>query len=185
MGKIVTTILSVWLVLCIGAGCLLGLFLFYNRETVSYDLNEWDAVQQSNTYLPSVAQLGEYTDVQYKYLRRECFIYLSDAYTLRASYAPEEFAKMTDWIDSTYIFQETVINEAEVKSVREASFTIDDFRFRMLSLDEYDLYYPKRMAFIGVSDEKREIAFVYFYDFDLDYISDSLADFLVEDCGWE
>ena len=55
----------------------------------------------------------------------------------------------------------------------------------MLSLEAYDLYYPKELVFVGVSQSRNEIAFIYFYDFDLDYIDRSFADFLIEDCGWE
>jgi len=37
---------------------------------------------------------------------------------------------------------------------------------------------------IGTLDDKCEIAYVFFYSFDLDYISKPLNKFLIEDCRW-
>ena len=33
-------------------------------------------------------------------------------------------------------------------------------------------------------DEKQEIAYVYYYNFDLDVINTSFGEFLKEECGW-
>ena len=68
---------------------------------------------------------------------------------------------------------------------KETFFTLDGFYFQMMSQKEYKLYYPKTMAFIGISEENNEIAYVFYDDIDLDYIGGSLSDFLIEDCGWE
>lgn len=68
---------------------------------------------------------------------------------------------------------------------RETFFVLDGFNFQMLSNGEYKLFYPKTMAFIGISEDNNEIAYVFYHDMDLDYIGSSFSDFLIEDCGWE
>ena len=78
-----------------------------------------------------------------------------------------------------------VEDRGEETVTRKTFFELDGFEFQMLSLSEYGLYYPKEMVFIGVSEEDNAIAYVYYYDFDLDYISQSFPDFLIEECGWE
>ena len=55
----------------------------------------------------------------------------------------------------------------------------------MLSLREYNLYYPKQIVFVGFSDKNNEIVFVFYDDIDIDYINRSFSDFLIEECGWE
>lgn len=185
MSKIVLGIISVWVAISICAACLFGFFLFYESETVSYDVEKWDTLQESCAHLPSVAQLGQYTDLKFKYLQKQYFIFESEAYTVKATYSGSEFEKMTQWIDDTYQFQNTVKNYRDEETEMPASFRLGDFAFRMLSLEAYDLYYPKELIFVGVSHNRNEIAFIYFYDFDLDYIDRSFADFLVEECGWE
>lgn len=106
----------------------------------------------------------------------------SDAYVLKVTYGDEVFDRQKDYINNNYVMQEKVY---ENRTEREASFTLDGFYFRMLSQNEYKLYYPKTIAFIGVSEESNEIAYVFYGDVDLDYIGSSFPDFLIEDCGWE
>ena len=63
-------------------------------------------------------------------------------------------------------------------------FQYDSFAFNVLDVNKYDLTYPKKLVFVGFSDKKQEIAYVYYYNFDLDFIDTSFGEFLKEECGW-
>lgn len=162
--------------------CLFAYFIFGIKK-VSYDTGEWNNLEKTFIYLPSVDEMGEYDDLKCKYLHKDYFIFQSDAYTLRAKYSEEMFDKQTNYIENNYVFQETVLENGE--ETAETTFKLDTFEFQMLSLSEYNLYFPKQIVFVGISEEENEIAFVFFDDFDLDYIDKSFSDFLIEECGWE
>ena len=57
---------------------------------------------------------------------------------------------------------------------------MDGFDFRCIEGGSY----PHAMLFIGTSDAAREIAYLYFHDQDLDYISDGMEDFIRGETGW-
>ena len=103
----------------------------------------------------------------------------------QSTYSKEIFDRQKDSILNNYSFQETVVDYGEETIEKETNFEFDGFEFQMLSLKEYNLYYPKQIVFVGISKKNNEIAFVFFDDIDLDYISDSFEEFLVEECGWE
>ena len=81
-----------------------------------------------------------------------------------------------------YVFQTETITENE--SNCEPSAQVDGFEFRILSIEEYDLYYPKQVILIGYSDDDYEIVYASYCDWDLDYIS-SLQNFIISECGWK
>ncbi len=179
------------IIVCIvlSAVILMGLFLYFVfgiREKVSYDINMWDNMQVTHAYLPTVNEIGDYTDVEFKHLHKDMSIlFQSDAYILKASFTTQEFEKQISHIESKYHFQETVTSDVDKKIENDTFFELDDFQFKLLSLDEYNLEYPKQMVFIGVSNKNKEIAYVYYFDMDLDYIDSSFQDFLKKECGWE
>ena len=164
---------------------MLAYYIFGERDKVSYDINEWSNLEKTFTYLPSVEEMGEYGELKAKHQHTDYFIFQSDAYILKATYSKDVFDSQKDIIMDNYSFQETVIDYGKETIEKDASFTFDGFRFQMLSLKEYNLYYPKQIVFIGFSEKTNEIAFVFFNDIDLDCISDSFEEFLVEECGWE
>lgn len=82
-------------------------------------------------------------------------------------------------INQKYVYQSKPVADTveTITYVKEPSFTIDTFNMKMLSSIEYKLNYPKELVFIGTSDEKNMITYVYFLDHDLDYIDCSLRNF--------
>lgn len=186
--KTVLNIVCAILIVAFLALCVYGAliwFVFHVSERVSYDINAWNTIEKTHTYLPSVDEMGEYTDLEFKHLHRDYCLFASDAYTCRITYSENRFDEVKKQILSHYAFQQTVTEHGEKTIERNTSFEMDGFDFQMLSEKEYKLHYPKHIVFIGISDDNNEIAFVVFEDWDLDYISDSFTDFLIEKCGWE
>ena len=178
---ILSAILAFWVILSI----IIGFMIFVPQMDVDTSIDAWVELQEEHSYLPAISEMGYYEDVQCKYQHRENLIISSDAYILRATYSQENFDAQKDYILNTYSFQNTVTDEIGEETIQKnASFLFDGYDFKMLSLEEYELWSPKYFAFVGFCKEKQEICFIYFEDIELDYISGSFEDFFMDECGW-
>ena len=153
---------------------------------VSYNINRYVNLTMTNDILPKLEELGEYEDVDFKFYRDNMLIFQSDTYILKVSYDDENYEKEKELIDNNYIYQtETLIDVVDENTYKkEPSFMLDTFNMKMLSQAEYRLDYPKEIVFIGKSDEKKTISYVYYLNWDLDYIDIPFEEFLKRDCGW-
>lgn len=174
---------------CLVAFCFLTnpLSVFGMGIRVSYDIDRYTKLQSTYDFLPAVDELGNYDDLYFHHLhKRSYLIFKSDAYVLRVSYSDStEYTKHKNRIEETYVFASPFTDEFGYEVSETYGDSSSGFAFRMLSDDAYGLWYPKKMVFIGVSDDRRELAFVFFEDTDLDYIDDPIGKFLSEECGWE
>lgn len=153
---------------------------------VSYNINRYIDIAETKVILPNIEELGEYEDIDFKFYRNNMLIFKSDAYILKTSYNDENYEKEKERITKNYSYQTESVRDIVDKNTyeKEPYFIIDTFNMKMLSLLEYDLEYPEELIFIGTSDENKSIAYVYYYNQDLDYIDNSFERFLKEDCGW-
>lgn len=129
--------------------------------------------------MPTQADLDACQSCRFDYTAKRVSIFESHAYILVCKY-PEE----------AYIAQKEVVNRkykpftgeipGEGNNALENEFELDGFSFTAAEGGNY----PKRMLFVGGSDGTNEIAYIYFYDTDLDYISGSMPEFILEDTGW-
>ena len=155
-------------------------------EWVSYNIKYYTELTQTNTILPKIDEVGEYENYYFKYYHNDMLIFESDAYILKIAYDADNYEKEKERINQKYVYQSKPVADTveTITYVKEPSFTIDTFNMKMLSSIEYKLNYPKELVFIGTSDEKNMITYVYFLDHDLDYIDCSFEEFLREKCGW-
>ena len=182
---ILSAILALILAFLVILSIIIGFMIFVPQMDVDTSIDAWVELQEEHSYLPAISEMGYYEDVQCKYQHRENLVISSDAYILRATYSQENFDAQKDYILNTYSFQNTVTDEIGEETIQKnASFLFDGYDFKMLSLEEYDLWYPKYFAFVGFCKEKQEICFIYFEDIELDYISGSFEDFFMDECGW-
>ena len=153
---------------------------------VSYNINRYINLTMTNNILPKLEEIGEYKDVDFKFYRNNMLIFQSDAYILKVSYDEDNYNKQKEKLSQKYIYQtEDVADKGiGITYLKEPSFIIDTFQMNMLSNQEYGMIYPKELVFIGASDEKKMISYVYYFDDDLDYIDKPFKDFLKSDCGW-
>ena len=140
----------------------------------------------SKNILPKIEELGEYKDIDFKFYRKNMLIFKSDAYILKVSYDEDDYNKQKDKLSKHYIYQTENVSDSRtgITYLIEPSFIIDTFQMNMLSNQEYGMIYPKELVFIGASNEKKMISYVYYLDDDLDYIDRSFKEFLKSDCGW-
>lgn len=148
-----------------------------------YEGNE--AVQQySNSVsesklMPELSELGNPEKIEYYNLFSAFCIFSYETDGLICTYTQEEYLIQKVRLDTTYNFQTEKTADDILPAVE-----IDEYQFRLLSIDEYDLYYPKDVVLVGYSDDANEIVYIEFYDIDLDYIT-SLQEFIADECGWK
>ena len=61
------------------------------RDKVSYDIEKWKNLENKYSFLPSVDELGKYTDLNFKFFHKDMLMFESDAYVLKVTYGDEVF----------------------------------------------------------------------------------------------
>lgn len=160
-----------------------SLFGSITKNNIKY----YNELTEKNVLMPPISNIGDYEDLRFQYYHKNMLFFESDSYSLVAKYDANTYLEQKDILDEKYVFQEK--NLPDMKDVdKKPMFSIGTFNFRLLCLDTYkdeDLIYPKKMVFIGTSDNDYEIAYIYFQDLDLDYIDTSFENFLKEYCKWK
>ena len=137
------------------------------------------------TILPMIENLGSYTDIEFRHYQKNMFIFSSDAYTLKVTYDAENYQNEKENFLKKYVYEKDKLSDYGGDN-KDPDFEMDTYSFKMLSYDNYKLQaYPHEMVFVGVSDERQEIAIVYYSDSDLDFIDSSFPEFLISECGWK
>lgn len=123
--------------------------------------------------LPVLAELEEKADCRFDYTVYRVSIFESHTYILIADY-DHGYSEAFSALEDGYAWkQEEIFGVAK-------EFEMDGFRFRAVEGENY----PHQMLFVGASDETGEIAYIYFYDQDLDNVSRGIEQLLKEDSGW-
>ena len=119
-------------------------------------------------------KFGEYESISnYKY--HSMAIFSQKSYTNILKYNEDNFDTEKSKIENSYTFYNTPIENEEAEPV----FSYEGFDFKV----EISDWYPKEMNLVGINEATNEIAFITFYDYDLDTIDD-YKEFLDYYCGW-
>ena len=171
---------------------ILLLFLINREMIVHYDRDTFESHEQEITSefynMPEIDEMGEYENLEYyHYMQIYSVLFVSEVHTVVCQYSEEEYEAQKAYVEENYVFS---TEDYRDKSHRDGEYylsstaEIDGFTFRYLDSRSYGLYHPKYIVFIGMNDETREIAYIDFYDIDLDYLT-PLDKFILNDCGWE
>lgn len=137
-------------------------------------------------FMPSIEELPQYKDISYKYNKETALWYKSDAMTLVVEYDDETYKSEKEKLSTkyTYLSEKIPFDDEGLYIIPEYEFSINSYKFKVVKESDKDnTDYPKSFGMIGTSDEKKSIAYLYFYDFDLDYIGNkdeksSMANFV-------
>ena len=170
MKKIALVILCLVVILSV-SGC-----SKYINET---DTEIYNKMAAKNEVMPETDEIGSYTEV---YTNKNIYnqvapIFKSETYTLIAKYEKEGYESQKSIVSEKYSI------ESSGEDADSSSFDLDGFRFSLLSEQYID--YPKTLYFIGFNDADRAVAYIYFYDQDLDVIDQSYDKFLREYSDWK
>lgn len=126
--------------------------------------------------MPILDELPEYQNVEYKYTHKSMFIFESDSVALIVNYDDSTYKSELDEVAEEYIFLDSKIDSDIDESkyiIPEYEFSVNSYNFKVVEGDgEDNTQFPKFFGMIGISEEKKSIAYLYFYDMDLDYIGE-------------
>ena len=178
-------ILLLGVVIAIICVSLLGFELSKNKKSKN-NIAFYEALSEKIYYLPSLEEVGDYKTAHCRGYRNG----EETICTLIVEYTPEEYLSEKKQLMKTYSFETSPVYDQLADShgevaKKEPVFCIDSFVFHLLSLKEYNLYYPKWLAFIAFSDDECTIAFVYYSNQARDVINSPFSEFVLKECGWE
>lgn len=150
-------------------------------EQVRTDINQYetDLQQISNAaiLMPKLVSLREYTDIEYTY-KIKCYSALagfySDAFALFVTYDQDQYNTEKEKILSEHDFLEKpVMRSSDTYELPVTEFEYKGYCFKIVPDQEYiDYCACKSFVMIGFNDEISRITYMYYYDFDIDYIAE-------------
>lgn len=203
MRKVILILKKVSLVLFILALCVAGLCayaIFGSNAVDTADISYYQALTGEldgenlkpllgqriyKTYLelPTLTELEPHTGQRFNLTVRRYGIFRSHSAVLIVGYSDERYIEEKAKLSQKYSYLSEKITGGGVVYDHTPEFEMDGFDFRAIEVTPN--LYPKTMLFVGVSEARKEIAYIYFQDEDLDYISPSLQVFLAEETGWD
>ena len=140
-------------------------------------LNSGNTIDSSaKDIMPNLDDLPEYQNISYKYTHKSMFIFESDSVALIVNYDDKTYKSEKDKLAEKYTFLEEKVDSDYDESkyfIPEYEFSINSYTFKVVAGNEKsNTQFPKSFGMIGTSEEKKSIAYLYFYDTDLDCISE-------------
>ena len=137
-----------------------------NIDNYSDDIKAYEA----SSFMPGLDNIGKYNDVEY-FSRKDESIFPEYSMQLVVKYNEEEFLKEKEILNTAY----TYLESPQKADFDDTAFTIPIEEFSAYGYDFKitkfeDTVYPKNFGMVGISDEKFEIAYLWIYSPDLDYI---------------
>ena len=126
--------------------------------------------------LPKLTELEDYQSVRFNHMAKRIWFFSSRSYVLVVSYDDYHYATQKAALEDKYTF----CTPGQDEIMTGYAYSMDGFDIQAVEGG----WFPKEMLFLGFNDQNREIAIVYYYDQDLDYIDDPLGKFLTEETGW-
>ena len=142
-----------------------------NIENYADDIKKYRA----DLFMPNLADIGEYKEVEY-FTRKDETAFPEYSMRLVVKYDEETYLNEKGRLETAYTYldnpQKPDYNN-NVYTIPIEEFSSSDFHFKIAIFE--DTVYPKNFGIVGVSDEKLEIAYLWLYAPDLDYICETDA----------
>lgn len=149
------------------------------------DINVYKQMTLSDKTAPDIDDFGKYSNIDFKFFRKHMLFFRSDSYTLISSYNKDTYLKEKEEFKSSYAFyNEPICNDPDLSLnvyKLKPHFSIDGYEFSVISSVDAD--FPHDIYFWGFNDNENKIAFIYYHNFDLDYI-ESFEEHIRDECGW-
>jgi len=126
--------------------------------------------------MPDLDEINNYKQINY-FFRKDETLFVDYSMQLIVKYDDEDFSKEKERLKNAYVYLE----EPQKAEWDDAFYTIPlekvsvgGFEIKVVKLE--DTIYPRKFGMIGVSNEKCEIAYLWIYAIDLDYICEENED---------
>lgn len=129
------------------------------------------------SFMPTLESLGQYSDVQY-FVRMDEGVFPAYSLRLIASYEEAEFKAEVKRLETAYTYlqepQTADYSAGAYYTMPLATFSAAGFDFRVAQLE--NTVYPKNFGMVGVSREMRQVAYLWYYCPDHDFICEAGED---------
>lgn len=172
--------------------CVLSLFLVGcdgdSSNIISTDINNYEndcaSVCNAADLMPALHELGNCEYIGYTY-KIECysrfFGFYSDGLALFVKYGEEEYAKQKELALAKYRFLEEPVKHGEYYELPVTEFTYRGYLIKVIPDEEYNNYATcHSFAMLGINDEWHTLVYMYYYDFDIDFIAQEGEDLAEE-----
>lgn len=169
-------------------------FLFLlvgSYERVKTDIghynNDIHDIANASKLMPNLDSLNGYTEIAYTH-KIKCYSTLvgfySDGFALFVTYDDSNYDTIKNEVLSEYSFlQEPVMRSVDTYTLPVTEFEYNGFNMKIVPDEEYINYSAcKSFMVIGFNDEEYRIVYMYYYDFDIDYIAEVGDDLEEEMC---
>ena len=146
-------------------------------------------VYYASEFMPELSELSEYTNISYSHTQTLLGLvfflpmFFSDGIAIWVEYPEDIYEQKKADLFESYDFIEEEIYDSDGDLISPlASFEYKGYQFQADVSEEYDDYSMccKSFILVGYSDELNRIAYLYSYDFDLDWIANADEDKLSE-----
>ena len=123
---------------------------------------------EAEDFLPT--GFASYDSVKYNHDKKVLFFFATDTMTVKVKYDDLYTSKKNE-VEQTYKFLTEPIESDMLKGhydIPVTKFEYEGFQMRVADGGEY----PKKFGIVGYNDETKEIAYLWFNDPDLDFISE-------------
>lgn len=149
--------------------------VYSNATSIKKYLNNGTNIDTyAKDFMPAIEDLPEYQNISYKYNHFSLVLFETEGITLIVKYDEETYEDEKKKLAEKYEFLDHKVFSIFDQSkyyIPEYEFSINNYIFKVAdSSENYQAAYPKSFGMIGISDEEKSIAYLYFLDLDLDYI---------------
>ncbi|WP_205758522.1 hypothetical protein [Lysinibacillus sp. SGAir0095] len=118
--------------------------------------------------MPTLDQLPVYEKIEYRYTKKTMLFFQSHSVALIVNYDEQTFENENEKLAENFTFSTMTSATTDEASTPDYQFVINSYTFKIVDENEF----PKSFGMIGTSDKEQSIAYLYFYDFDLDSIGE-------------
>lgn len=130
----------------------------------------------AKNFMPALENLPKSLDIAYKYNHIPTILSDTDTMVLVVEYDEATYKSEKEKLTSNYNFLTKKVPSTYNEDnylIPEYEFSINSYEFKVVEgNDKSKAEYPKSFGMIGTSDKKKSIAYLYFYDHELDYIGE-------------
>ena len=148
-----------------------------NQKIVSTNIANYTADCQSvgnaSRFMPNIADLGAYAQLKYTYQVTDfCMLFRSDGLALFVKYDQENYEAQKEHVLNSYTFLESpVMSDSDTYALPLTEFEYNGCMMKIVPDDDSSFRACKSFMILGLNDDECVIAYLYFYDFDHDYIA--------------
>ena len=146
---------------------------YFNKRNQCYS---WG---QAEYFMPNVDDLPKYKDISYQCTITDVVSLCSEGLTLVVQYDEKTYREEKVELEDKYVFLEEELSRNMRYHIPKSRFSIGSYNFKVVKkFNERDSNFARDFGIIGTSDEKNSIAYLYFYDYELDSINEPMEDFV-------